>query len=181
MTSIPQWTSFFCFYKNHGSPIQAAAPVSLKYDLFVPSQQGSKCATYVWKDLNLQAKVKARYHNCSISVTMLINNRRMKFINVYSPSKNETQDFLENHHPLPNCFLSGDFNTHHASWYWERAISSANLIRSCTPSPSCLTEWTSEQGMTLLSIPNHLTHFPHNGSSPSITFANHKLGSALQG
>lgn len=132
------------------------------------------CATCVRRKLGLEPKFRAQHTTCGISITLLIDNEEMEFIYVYAPHKQKMKDFFEHHHPIKKCSLGGDFNTYQGNWYGERAIDCANLSRSYVSSAGFLTNRTEEHGLSHLNYPNHLTHFPRNGNSPSIqdtTFA----------
>lgn len=122
------------------------------------------------------------FENCAIAVSITLNNKRMEIINVDAPHKKETKDALLNLKILPSCLLAGDFNAHHTNWYGALAPDKSNIIRASKPSAEFLVEWTDRHGLLLLNTPGTLTHFPRNGSGPSIpdcTFASKDLYSAV--
>lgn len=112
-----------------------------------------------------------------------IGGQRIEIINVYAPRKTETKDALNNHTPLPNCLLDGNFNRHHGDRYGPLAADRAKFIVKFIPSATFLIYWTEAHGLLLLNKPGHQTHFPKNGTSPPIpdaTLASGSLHTACQ-
>ncbi|KAL0630549.1 hypothetical protein Q9L58_010604 [Maublancomyces gigas] len=152
--------------------------------MFLPTQINAKCVTYIRKNLGLHPKTRATYEDCILSTTVTIGTTASEFINVYAANKKEAKNFLEKHKPLTDCFLAGDFNTHHPNWYGSLAPSRTGVIRASARSADFLVEWTTARQFTLLNIAETLTHYPRNGNQPTIpdlTFARNHLFTLIQG
>lgn len=88
-------------------------------------------------------------------------------MNIYTPTKKETEQVLTNHTPLSACFMTGDFNSHHSEWYGERS-DHKELLRNSSGLAKFMVDWTDWFGFCLKITPGVVMHFPSNGNSPSI-------------
>ncbi|KAL0630278.1 hypothetical protein Q9L58_010875, partial [Maublancomyces gigas] len=64
--------------------------------------------------------------------------------------------------------MAGDFNTHHALWYAEHAITRYNNIRNNKKQANALVEWIEKNNFILHNIPGVFTDFPHSDRQPSV-------------
>lgn len=84
--------------------------------LFTPSLKISKNAMYLHKDLNLQQRLISLYTTCAMAISIILSGKSTEIINLYTPTKKETEQFLQDHRPLHPAPVTGDFNAHHKAW-----------------------------------------------------------------
>lgn len=93
----------------------------------------------------------------------------MEYINVYAPTKKETQLFLTPHNTLDATFLAGYFNAHHPGWYVELATARSGVIRASSRAAEFLVDWTTLHHFEILNMPGTYTYFPRSNYLPTIT------------
>lgn len=102
----------------------------------------------------------------------------MEFINAYSPTMQETREFLLLHKPLTSCFKARDSNAHHVMWYGELTPDHQNSILHSVWDATPLIDWVQTHRLTLLNTVVVFTHYPISNRTPSIidlTFASASL------
>lgn len=80
--------------------------------------------------------------------------------------------------------MAGDFNAHHPAWYGELATSRPEVINASAMSAAFPVDWAITNQFNLLNIPGTLTHFPRNGTRPTIpdlTYGRHNILTMSQG
>lgn len=120
------------------------------------------------KNLGLKPHTTLQHSKTGIGVSLTIQKSQWEFINIYSPSRNNTELTLADQRPLGNCILAGNFNSHHRDWYGPLATERSKIIGASTASARFINNWTRKHVLRLLNTPGTLTHFPKNQSRPTI-------------
>lgn len=142
--------------------------------MFLPPGDNPRCATYIRKSLNLHPKVINHDGSGILAITVKLNDIDLEILNVYAPRAKKATQFLTTHSPQSNTIMAGDFNSHHAIWYADKATDYEDSIRNSRKDATFLTSWTETHSFQLVITLGTFTHFPHSTHRPSIidlTFA----------
>ena len=147
---------------RHGKP-----PTIPNFDLFTPTPNKPKCATYIRRTPGLTANItftaKDSFLGTTITSTYQQRIKTFTLYNLYSPGRPEPfAEILNTIHPPNNCILMGDLNAHHT--WWQGTLPQS--VRT-TRATHAIADWLETHNFHLHNKPGTPTHHPRNGGSPS--------------
>jgi hypothetical protein len=97
-----------------------------------------------------------------------INQNAFTIYNLYSPSRpHAIANLLPQFHPKLPAIIMGDLNAHHP-WWGSTTTLDDNQIPSFHAETDSIVDWMESHSFFLHNKPGTLTHFPQNGTSPSV-------------
>ena len=137
--------------------------------MFIPVSTYPKCVTYIRKSTQLQPTLAFAESDCFLGIRLATALCTFTIYNFYSPGRQHAVCHLF-HTFLPdqNSIICGDFNSHHTMWYGYRSGQHQRHLSSDSGLADTLVEKIIGLALDLKNTPGEYTHFPRNGSSPSI-------------
>lgn len=130
--------------------------------MFIPRWANPKYATYVRKNLGMKDRFLKSNNSGILSVLVEINGSNIEIIKIYAPSGKEATKFLADHKPDTNTMVSGDFNSHHAMCYADKAAEYADSIGRTRTNATGLVTWPTKYNLILQNELGTFSHFPHS-------------------
>lgn len=102
--------------------------------------------------------------------------------NLYSPGRQQAIcHFFHGFRPDNNVIICRDFNSHHKIWYSHQVTQHQSHLRRDAKLADVLVEKLVSLSLVLQNEPGVYTHFPRNGTSPSIVDLTFTRGHAKEG
>jgi hypothetical protein len=127
------------------------------------------CATYVRRLPGVQADIIFTHSNSFLGTRISFPaSPAFTIYNFYSAGRpHAIANLLPQFGPKFPAIIMGDLNAHHP-WWGSTTTLDDNQIRSFRAETDSIVDWMESHSFFLHNKPGTLTHFPRNGTSPSV-------------
>ena len=144
-------------------------PPANGFDMFIPVPTYPKCVIYIRKSSQLHPTLVFSESDSFLGIRLSSRQCTFTVYNFYSPGRQHAICHLfHSFQPDPNCIICGDFNSHHPMWYGHRSGLHQRHLSGDSGLADHLVESIIDLSLDLQNKTGEYTHFPRNGSSPSI-------------
>src|SRR6266576_330593 len=144
-------------------------PTAKGFDMFIPTATNPKCVIYVQKSAQLQPTLAFSESDCFLGIKLCTSSSTFTVYNLYSPGRQHAICHLfHTFQADPNSIICGELNSHHRMWYGHRSGQHQCHLSGDSGLADQLVDSIVGLSLDLQNSPGEYTHFPHNGSAPSI-------------
>jgi hypothetical protein len=144
-------------------------PTHPDFHMFTPVQEKPLCATYVHRLPGIQANVTFTHANSFLGTRISLPTKlSFTIYNFYSPgTPHALANLLPTFHANLPAIIMGDFNAHH-EWWGSTTTFDDDQIRRQWDQSQTIADWMENHHFFLHNKPGYPTHFPRNGTRPSV-------------